>query len=68
MNYLKKCWRRPELEVLEIKLTMRTCGSNGKGHKPGMGNSGNAPGHGYDAGPGMGPGEGNGYGHNLCDS
>ena len=49
---LKKEWKRPELEVLDVSMTM----SNGKGHNNGNNNgnnnNGNAPGHGYDAGPG----------------
>lgn len=37
-------------------------GINGPGHQPNE-NAEDAPGHGYDAGPGMGPGNGLAYGH-----
>ena len=51
---LKKEWKRPELEVLDVSMTM----SNGKGHNNGNNNgnnnNGNAPGHGYDSGNGPG--------------
>ena len=45
---MKKEWKKPDLEVLDFRMTM----SNGKGHNNGNNNgnngNGNAPGHGYD--------------------
>lgn len=55
---MKKVWKKPVLEVLDMNKTM---GSNGNGHIKHDPNT--APGHGYDDGPGMGPGNGNGTGH-----
>jgi hypothetical protein len=63
VKHMKKVWKKPELEILDIQETM---GSNGKGHGK---DPDTAPGHGYDAGPGMGPGNGVGKGHwNNLDS
>lgn len=42
---MKKQWRQPELEILDISMTLH---GNGKGKD-------NGKGHGYDDGPGMGP-------------
>ncbi|MCM3568233.1 paeninodin family lasso peptide [Neobacillus mesonae] len=56
---MRKVWKKPELEILDIKHTMAN--GNGYGHDKHDGTT--APGHGYDDGPGMGPGNGLGKGH-----
>jgi hypothetical protein len=53
---MKKVWKKPELEILDIAETMGN--RNGQGH-----DGPPPPGHGYDNGPGMGPGNGLGKGH-----
>jgi hypothetical protein len=60
---MKKEWKKPDLEVLDFRMTM----SNGVGHNNGNNNgnngNGNAPGHiKYDDSNNI-TGNGNGYGH-----
>lgn len=58
---MKKEWKQPKLEVLDVNMTTSNGIGHNNGNNNGNNNNGNAPGHGYDSG--NGPGNGNAYGH-----
>ena len=45
---LKKEWKKPELEVLDVSMTMSNGKGHGNGNNNGNDNNGNDAGHGYD--------------------